>query len=409
MPSRSGDRGQDEDSRRAGWRLGLMWHRRSKMRPQPSYGALWLCGELLCAVAALMFTMSGAEACPICFSGLVLTIGLQMDAADRAVLAVPIGDKGQFRIVEVIKGKDVVDETITEPVSKVDASALAGGKPLLLLGNDLAERWMSMGAIGVEYAGWLRRLAAGSHVGNASAKQAWPRGSFTASDMTEDEWRARLMVVAPYLEGPEPLAAEIAYGEMMRAPYSALRSIKPLIEAKAVASWIDDARLAARRSTYILLLGIAGGPDDLGRLEKRIDAEWASHDATNLSALLAADLELRGPSRLDWVEQMYFADSRRTLPEIEAALLALSVQGSSDAAVPRERVIEAYRFFMTAHKPMAGFVAQDLGDWGYWDAAPEYVALLQSDTLKDPASNLAVIGYLQRARRAVPPRHRPSR
>ncbi len=28
-------------------------------------------------------------------------------------------------------------------------------------------------------------------------------------------------------------------------------------------------------------------------------------------------------------------------------------------------------------------MAQDLGDSGYWDASPEYVALLQSDTLKD--------------------------
>ena len=145
----------------------------------------------------------------------------------------------------------------------------------------------------------------------------------TASNMSEDEWRVRLMLFAPYLEGPEPLAAEIAYGEMMRAPYGALRSVKPLVDARSVASWIDDPKLAARRSTYILLLGIAGGADDLVGLEKRIDAEWASHDATNLSALLAADLELRGPSRLDWLKQMYFADSRRTLPEIEAALLAL--------------------------------------------------------------------------------------
>ena len=363
-----------------------------------SCGRLSLGGRLLFAVGTLMLIMtSGAEACPICFSGLVLTVGQQLDAADQAVLATPIIDKGEFRIVEVIKGKGVIGEIISEPVSHVDAAALRSSKPLLLLGNDLTERWTSMGTIGGEHASWLRGLVASGHVGKASAKRAWPQRSFTSSDMTDDEWRLRLAVVAPYLEHPEPLAAEIAYGEMMRAPYGALRSVKPMIAAMPIASWIDDPKLASRRATYTLLLGVAGGADDAAHLEQRLDAALRSHDATNLSATLAADLELRGPSRLTWIEKSYFADGSRTLPEIEAALLALSVHGGADGSVPRQRVIDAYRLFMREHKPMAGFVAQDLGDWGYWDAVPEYDALLKSDALKDPASSLAVISYLQRA------------
>jgi hypothetical protein len=46
---------------------------------------------------------------------------------------------------------------------------------------------------------------------------------------------------------------------------------------------------------------------------------------------------------------------------------------------------------------MAGFVAQQLADWDYWDAATEYAALLKSNTIKDPASEFAVVNYLQRA------------
>ena len=51
--------------------------------------------------------------------------------------------------------------------------------------------------------------------------------------------------------------------------------------------------------------------------------------------MLAANLELRGPSRVDWIEQAYFADRTRTLPEIQAALLALGVHGDGNATVPR--------------------------------------------------------------------------
>ncbi len=219
-----------------------------------------------------------------------------------------------------------------------------------------------------------------------------------SSDMTDDEWRLRLELVAPYLENTEPLAAEIAFGEMMRAPYAILASVKPIIESMPIESWTDDPKLASRRATYTLLRsGVAGAiADEAARLELRLETALRSHDATNLSAMLAADLEIRGPVRVASIEKDYLADGSRTLPEIEAALLALSVHGGANVAVPRERVIQAYRFFMEAHKPMAGFVAQDFGDWGYWDAVPEYDALLKSDALKDPASSLAVISYLQR-------------
>jgi hypothetical protein len=85
-------------------------------------------------------------------------------------------------------------------------------------------------------------------------------------------------------------------------------------------------------------------------------------------------------------EESEKADCRQASLEIEAALLALGVHGGANAAVPRERVIEAYRFFIRARKPMAGFVAQQLADWEYWDATADYVALLKSDAVKDPAS-----------------------
>ena len=46
---------------------------------------------------------------------------------------------------------------------------------------------------------------------------------------------------------------------------------------------------------------------------------------------------------------------------------------------------------------MAGFVAQQLADWNCWDVATEYAALLRSNAIKDPASEFAIVNYLQRA------------
>jgi hypothetical protein len=208
-------------------------------------------------------------------------------------------------------------------------------------------------------------------------------------------------LAAPYLENPTPLAAEIAHGEISRAPYIALRTLKPELVAHALTRWIDDPKLAARRSTYILLLGIAGGPQDAVRLRLSTDAKRQAHDAADLAAMLAADLGLSGPTRLEWIETNYLVDPDRTLAEIKAALLALSVHGKADATVPQTRVIAAYQLFIQQRRSMAGFVAQELADWEYWDATPDYVEVLKSKAVRDPAAHFLIVNYLQRSPRSA--------
>jgi hypothetical protein len=124
---------------------------------------------------------------------------------------------------------------------------------------------------------------------------------------------------------------------------------------------------------------------------------WKSGDATNLASMLAADLELRGAARLTWVDERYLSDRSRSAPEISAALLALSVHGNAGGVIPRERVIQSYRLFMKAHPEVAGYVAQDLATWQYWDAVPEYVALMKSDVRQQFPSRVAIIAYLRQS------------
>jgi hypothetical protein len=335
---------------------------------------------LLGAVAlGLIFSGSPADACSLCLGGMVFAPGQQLDVAEQAVLAEPVAGGTQWRIVEVAKGSALAGQVITDPVDGSDEAAMRGDRPWLLLRHGQWPQWASVGAVGVEYAGWLRQLAA----------------TGPTAERTEVDWRSRVALVAPYLEDREPAVAAIAHGEIARAPYGALRSLKARLEAATIARWLDDPTLAARRPAYTLLLGMAGGPADAERLEERLRAAWGSRDATNLGAMLAADLELRGPSRVAWIETMYLADRRRTMPEIAAAVEALSEHGDEDGTVPRARVIEAYLFLMRERKPMAAMVAGDLAQWEYWDAVTEYAALLTSNVRLDRASRRAIVSYLE--------------
>ena len=353
-----------------------MAERRTAIRPWVlrGLGALALTGSL------------EAAACALCLSAFQLSITAQeLVYSQRAVLALPAAGGTGFRIVEVIKGEGPRDGTIAEEdVFRAPAAATRNAKPLLLVREDRWPHWVNFGGIGAEHAGWLRQLGATKRT----------------TEMNDAEWREHVAFMLPYLEHPEPMVAEIAYSEIAFAPYGAIRSLKPRLDAQAIRGWVDDPRLASRRSLYLLLLGIAGGPKDAERLEERLDAAWKANDTTNVGAMLAANLELRGPSRVDWVEKRYLLDRKRTKLETQAALLALSEHGKADAAVPRERVIRAYRAFIRERKPIAGLVAQDLAEWNYWDVVPEYAALLKSSVPLDLASRRAIVTYLQASPRA---------
>lgn len=361
-----------------------------------------------CVVGLFVLAFAGsATACPLCFSGTVITPGQKLDSADEAVLAAPADQSGQFRIVAVIKGDVDADETIADPRSSPSvigpltaasantASSAVAGKPLLLVRNELTDEWSSLGAIDASFADWLREVAATKRGGEGAPAKVWPQTTLSWSTLSEGEWRDRLTAIAPYFESDEPLAAEIAYGELARAPYAAMRVLESQLDATSVLGWVADPRLAKRRGAYVLLLGFAGGPVEADALERQIDVMLAAGgDTADLAPLLAADLELRGPGRVDWIEATFFADHRRSLQEIDAALLALSVHGGADGAVPRQRVVEAYRLFVHERPPMSGFVARDLTDWEAWDLTADYLDIIRTNAVKDPAGQFAIVNYL---------------
>jgi hypothetical protein len=341
-----------------------------------------ICGLL---AAALLCVSAAAAACPLCLGAGQPTKAQQLVTAQQAVLAVPTADASRFHVIAVIKGERPSSGTIEGGYPRsgpVPGTATPrSGKPLLLVSDEQLPMWVVLGAIDAGHSGWLRKVAAGKR----------------AADMSAEEWRARVALVVPYIENPEPLVAEIAYAELMAAPYAAVRKAKPHLDAPAVRRWLADPELSARHRLYLLLLGFAGNGRDAAALEKLLEAAWESGDATNLASMLAADLELRGAARMTWVEARYLRDRARSAPEIEAALLALSVHGNANGVIPRERVIQSYRVFMKEHQEIAGYVAQDLAGWQYWDAVPEYVALMKSDVRQQYPSRVAILTYLRQS------------
>jgi hypothetical protein len=310
---------------------------------------------------------------------------LDRETAASAVLALPGDERGRLKVVEVIRG-ELPAGAMIEPtwVIGLDRNVSPSAKPLLLIRARNWQSWAVVGAIGREHAGWLRLLAA----------------TAPTTGRTEAEWQTAAAFVLPYLENADPLVAEIAYAELARAPYATLRTLRGRLDLMALRRWTADPQLSRRRSLYTLLVGVGGDATDSARIDQQLNLAWKAKDATNLGPMLAASLELHGPSRMAWVDARYMRDRDRTLQELQATLLALNVQGDANATIPRERVIESYRTFIDVHKEYAGFVAQDLVAWRCWDVGPEYIALLRSDLEQHPASRFAMLSYLRQSPRA---------
>ncbi len=316
-------------------------------------------------------------ACPVCVVGPGLSPVQQLMTAETVLLVIP--ERGGWKTLEVIKGTQA---TIAAGALHADEAGASTTERVVL--RDPMAKWVMLGTLPQAHTPWLKQVAQGR----------------ATSEMSDADWRERVRFHVPYLEHPVPLIAETAYAEVARAPYAAMRSAKPQLDAAGLVRWLDEPKLASRRSLYTLLLGIAGGKAATQRIERQLAAAVREQDVSELSALLVADMELRGPARVAWIEQTYLGDRGRWTPGLQAVLLALSEQGNADAAVPRARIVDAYRRFIRSGHPLAGYVAPDLQRWKDWSAVPDYVALIRSGVRQQPASAYALRNYLGAAPQA---------
>lgn len=320
------------------------------------------------------FAAPAALACVICAPSSSLTPAQQMINAQRVVVAKPDGNT--WKPVDTLKGP-----AGPIPAGQVPAptNPPPGPKAVVFVEDALSQKWDVVGAVSAEHGDWLRKVAAQKRT----------------AEMNDADWRERVAFHVPMLEHAEPLIADIAYGEVARAPYAAMRSLQGRLDAKKLIGWLDDPSRASRWPLYTLLLGIAGGADAKAWVASQLAKSAKAHDGSNLAALLTADMEMNGPSRVAALETTYFGNpGERSAGEVQAALMALSVQGGTDARIPRRRVVDAYLAFARSGHPLAGYAAPDLTSWQIWEAAPTYMNLLRSGVPQHPASQVAILNFL---------------
>ena len=322
-------------------------------------------------------------ACTICAPPDGATAVLfQLHAADAVVLAASQPQAAGWRVLAHIKGS--ASPRPNEPVEDAPAAVPSGeAVSLVLVYGATAQRWRSLGPLAPQRADWLRKTLAFR----------------PASLAPVTDWPARLAHFAAYLEDPQDLVARTAYEEVAVAPYTAMRSLGPLLRADRIRRWLDDPALAARRPLYLLLAGFAAKPSGPSDLPARMALAERERSMPALSAALAAWVEQRGPEGLAWVEQNYLTRPGLDELQVQAAVLALSVHGNDGARLPRERIVAAFAALARHQPALAGLAASDLAAWGHWELGPRYAEILQSGQPLAFAARYAMVFYLLRSPR----------
>ncbi len=328
---------------------------------RPAVG-LWLVVLGLIGLGGFIPTRS--EGCPACVGPgrPKLTLVQQLLDSDQAVEAVATAQPGVFQVVSGIKGDLAAGQSIELDIDQRPALSLAQGQRVVLGRYGLAKRWTLFGQITAGRSDWLRKIS----------------GLKRTSELAEADWKDRIALFLPYLNDDDSLVRGTAVGEIARAPYASMRSVKGRLERDQLLAILSRAS-ETERPLFYLLLGVVGAEEDEGVIDDLLTIRQRQHGADNLAALLVAKLEIRGPGWTKELSQRYLANREATDAEKNAACMALSIHGESQPQRFRDSVVELYDQ-LCMEGVLVPAMLEDLTAWKRWEFRPRMVDLLSRET-----------------------------
>ena len=364
---------------------------------------------LTLAVGLATASLAGrAAACPFC-AAVSLTFAQEIAQSEAAVVAELVEPppasalgpgaegplpKGRFRVVDVLKGDDLLQAAGLLGGDKLIETILLEEKPagalFLIMGVEPPELlWSSPIAVSDRAVAYLKKISS-----------------------LPESGADRLAFFQQYLEDEDDTLARDAYDEFAVAAYKDVQALETRMDPTKLMQWIETAGVPSnRRRLYATMLGVCGTPADATRIERILLGEDLGDDAADLrsglDALIACYVVLRGPTGLDLIDKLFLDRKGRDVPftETYAAVMALRFLGEESDVVPRERVLESLRLLLDEPK-LADLVIADLARWGDWSVIDKLVAIYTDATpenlfVREPIVNYMKACPLPEARAAV--------
>jgi hypothetical protein len=354
----------------------------------------WVCIGLVATLAG-----GRAAACPFC-SAVSLTFAQEIAQSQAAVLAelvepppaASLGPraegplpKGRFRVVDVLKGGDLVAAAgLTGAGAGTVETIMLEQKPVgatfLLMGVEPPDLvWSSPVEVSPRAVAYVKQLGG-----------------------LPEKGPDRLAFFQDYLEDEDDSLARDAYDEFAVAPYADVRGLRDRMSPDRLLGWIENPQVQAnRRRLYATMLGVCGRPADAERIAAILEGTDLPPEKAEirngLDALIACYVTLRGPEGLDLVDRLFLQrQAGREVPfsETYGAVMALRFLGEESDVVPRDRVLRSLRILLDEPK-LADLVIADLARWQDWSAIDKLVSLFKNATADNVFVREPVVNYLK--------------
>ena len=341
-------------------------------------------GVLAVLAASMAMTPPLARGCPFC-SAVSQTFSEEIGSMDAVVIArlvelpppsktvageatreVP---KAKFEVVQVVKGEAFIKpQQVVETIYFGEAKK---GKPFLMMAVDPPKlMWSTPLPLSQRAEGYIPKLL------------ALPK-----------EGSQRLVFFQKYLEDADEMLARDAYDEFAKAPYDAVKALKPKMDHDQLVSWIQDPDIpASRRRLYFTMLGVCGGADDVPMLESLLKSDDRKAKA-GLDAMIGCYLTLTGAAGMPLIEDQFLRNKDAEYADTYAAIMALRFHGGEDV-IPQKRILEGLRH-MLGRPQLADLVIPDLARWKDWSVMEQLVQLFKDADEKSSWVRVPVVNYLR--------------
>ena len=341
-------------------------------------------GSILCCVAVLVvagFAPLPAEACPFC-SAPSLTLTEQLAGADAAVLV-----KWVWGTPAKATDTGMTDYEVVDVVHQPNGGKLEKGWKLSLnryRAGKAGDLFLLLGTLGGEMLDWgspLEVTRAGFDYMKLSPKPDKPAAE-------------RLAYFLKYLEHPDKMIGDDAFGEFANASYADVVHLAKDMPRDKLRGWLTAKETSAGRlGLYGMMLGLGGTDADAKLMEQKI-LENTDDFRLGIDGVMGGYLLLTGDKGLNVIDEKKLQDKKAPFSETYAAMQALRFMWQyGDNRISPERLRQSMRILLERPE-LADLVIADLSRMKDWSMQDRLMTMYDEDAYNVPSIKRAIVRYM---------------
>ena len=335
----------------------------------------------LMLLAVALFAPLPASACPFC-SAPSLTLTEQLAGADATVLVKWTGGKAakendtgttEFEVVEVVNQPKDGKLAMGAKISLIRYRTGRAGDLFLLLGT--------LGGGMIEWGSPLEVTQPGFEYMKNSPKPDQPAVQ-------------RLTYFLKYLEHPDKMIGDDAFGEFANASYADVVLLAKEMPLDKLRGWLTAKETSAGRlGLYGMMLGLCGTDADVKLMEQKI-LETTDDFRLGIDGVMGGYLLLTGDKGLAVIDEKKLKDKKAPFSETYAAMQALRFMWQyGDGRISLERLRQSMRILLERPE-LADLVIADLSRMKDWSMQDRLMAMYDDEAYNVPSIKRAIVRYM---------------